>query len=355
MEWVGFVLREASKTKGNSVKRWKIHDHASEFFCSRNFNKSGRYISIINMQGKRKAVIIIPEWSFNSGWLDIAFKITNFINAKRKRTKTSIHRNTEKGLLYADAVRNNKWTTREMNAAKTHRQGNSLVISDEASRTQNELLARCVVGSLPEEIPNVILSEIRQWSTSTWKHLHGVNIYEMGQNQFLFELPTKKDADHVVKGTWFWKNHKFLLNWWSSTSNAITENLKQVVDQTEEETELRNHIKWARLKVKGDEISVPKVVELKHDGKIFRIQVWIEALARVLTEGPRENLMFVQRFIEKPYNKRGGGGLVCTYVTGHVGTSESQGNLNYTAVQTCESTREEVVGQKHMGLHMIST
>ncbi|WMV46023.1 hypothetical protein MTR67_039408 [Solanum verrucosum] len=103
--------------------------------------------------------------------------------------------------------------------------------------------------------------------------------------------------------------------------------------KTEEETELRNHLKWARLKVKGDEISVPKVVELKHDGKIFRIQVWIEAPARVLTEGPRENLIFVQRFIEKPYNKRRGGGLVYTEVTGHVGSSESQGNLNYTAVQ----------------------
>lgn len=71
----------------------------------------------------------------------------------------------------------------KMNAAKTHRQGNSLVIFEEADRTLNELLARCMVGTLPEEIPNVILSEIRQWSTRTCKHLHGVNIYEMGRNQ----------------------------------------------------------------------------------------------------------------------------------------------------------------------------
>lgn len=36
-----------------------------------------------------------------------------------------------------------------MNAAKTHRQGNLLVIFDEVGRTQNELLARSVVGSFP--------------------------------------------------------------------------------------------------------------------------------------------------------------------------------------------------------------
>ncbi|KAG5585897.1 hypothetical protein H5410_046331 [Solanum commersonii] len=196
-----------------------------------------------------------------------------------------------------------------MNAAKTHRQGNSLVISDEAGRTQYELLARCVVGNLPGEIPNVILSEIRQWSKSTWKHLHGVNIYEMGRNQFLFELPTKKDADHIVKGIWFWKNHKFQLNWWSSTSNAITENLKQVWIRLvglplqfwsqkilqeigdlcggwiqTEETELRNHLKWARLKVKGDEISVPKVDRVRKEIGALNIEEVIPLNSTDLTD-----------------------------------------------------------------------
>lgn len=37
------------------------------------------------------ATLAFPEWSFNSGWLDIAFKITNFINDKKKRTETFIH------------------------------------------------------------------------------------------------------------------------------------------------------------------------------------------------------------------------------------------------------------------------
>ncbi|KAG5630431.1 hypothetical protein H5410_002148 [Solanum commersonii] len=31
------------------------------------------------------------EWSFNSGWLDIATKITNFINVKTTRTVKLLH------------------------------------------------------------------------------------------------------------------------------------------------------------------------------------------------------------------------------------------------------------------------
>ncbi|KAG5630476.1 hypothetical protein H5410_002193 [Solanum commersonii] len=44
-----------------------------------------------NMQGKKKTIIIVPEWSFNSGWLDIATKITNFINVKTTRTVKLLH------------------------------------------------------------------------------------------------------------------------------------------------------------------------------------------------------------------------------------------------------------------------
>ncbi|KAH0672645.1 hypothetical protein KY284_023732 [Solanum tuberosum] len=228
VEWIVHFLKEASKMKGNSVKRWKNHDHYSEIFCSRNFNRFGRYFSIINMQGKKKKIIIVPEWSFNSRWLDIATKITNFINVKTTRTVKLLHRTTEEGFLYAEAVKNNKWSTREMNDAGVNRKGNSLFISEDASKTQNELLDRSVVGSLSEEISNVHLAEIRRWANSSWKHHHGIYIYEMGRNQFLFEFPNKTAADHVVKGEWFWKSHKFHLDWWTPCSNSIKESLKEV-------------------------------------------------------------------------------------------------------------------------------
>lgn len=117
MVWLCYTLKEASKVKGNSVRRWKFQDHFSQFFCSRNYNKQGRCISIISTQGKTRSVIITPELASNTGWFDIAFKISNFINIKAKKAVTTAPRITEAGLPYAESVRRNKWTTREMNAA----------------------------------------------------------------------------------------------------------------------------------------------------------------------------------------------------------------------------------------------
>ncbi|KAG5614536.1 hypothetical protein H5410_014360 [Solanum commersonii] len=39
-------------------------------------------------------------------------------------------------------VKNNKWSTRELNGARIQKKGNSLIISDAISTTQNESLAK---------------------------------------------------------------------------------------------------------------------------------------------------------------------------------------------------------------------
>ncbi|WMV34480.1 hypothetical protein MTR67_027865 [Solanum verrucosum] len=267
MEWIVHLLKEASKTNGNSVKRWKNHDHYSEIFCSRNFNRFGRYLSIINMQGKKKTIIIIPEWSFNSKWLDIATKITNFINVKTTRTVKLLHRTTEEGLLYAEAVKNNKWSTREMNDARAAYQ----------RRSRMSILLRSVAGQI---VP--------------------------GRNQFLFEFPTKAAADHVGKGEWFWKSHKFHLDWWTPCSNSIEESLKEV---------------WIRL-----------------------VQIWIEAPARLVNSGQRGKKGITQQSVKKSYFIEGRGGFECTEVMGHVGTLNSQENLNFTDGQTYQRSRERDEG-----------
>uniref|UniRef100_M1DFA8 DUF4283 domain-containing protein n=1 Tax=Solanum tuberosum TaxID=4113 RepID=M1DFA8_SOLTU len=347
MEWLVYALKEASKVQGNSVRRWKVWDHSTEFFCSKNFNKDGRYISIIKTQGKRRAVIFIPEWYLNSGWMDISTKITRFINAKAQKISKVVHRKTEEGLLYSDSVRNNKWTTREINAAKIQQKGNSIIISEVTTKSQNELLEKSVVESLPEEIPNVTLSEVRRWVVSSWKHYHGINIYELGHNRFLFEFPNKTAADHTISGEWFWKSHKFSLEWWSPTSTATSERLNQVWIrvvgitlqlwsqkvfreirnfcggwiQTEEETELRNHLKWARLKIRGDGDDVSSFVELVHEGLTFKVQIWVEAPARIISDEGRVVLFKDQRSTERTNPKVNEKLLGFTEVSGHVGSS----------------------------------
>lgn len=53
-------------------------------------------------------------------------------------------------------------------------------------------------------------TNLRRWASSTWKEAFGVNIYEMAGHNLLFEFPNKHMA------------------------------------------ELRNHLKWAHIKVRGD-------------------------------------------------------------------------------------------------------
>lgn len=62
MEWISSILREASQTKGNIVRRWKKKDAFAEIYCTRNFNRNGRYISLINVRGRRRAVIIVLNY-----------------------------------------------------------------------------------------------------------------------------------------------------------------------------------------------------------------------------------------------------------------------------------------------------
>lgn len=43
--------------------------------------------------------------------------------------------------MYSDSVKNNKWTTREINAAKIQQKGN-FIISETTTESQNELLEK---------------------------------------------------------------------------------------------------------------------------------------------------------------------------------------------------------------------
>uniref|UniRef100_A0A0V0IMC6 Putative ovule protein n=1 Tax=Solanum chacoense TaxID=4108 RepID=A0A0V0IMC6_SOLCH len=112
MEWISSIMREASKAKGNTVRRWKKKDDFTEIYCARNFNKYGRYISLINVRGKRRAVIIVPELSFNSGWSGIAEKIGRFIHSYKHVGNLETHRLVDSDIPYVDMLKSSKWTNK---------------------------------------------------------------------------------------------------------------------------------------------------------------------------------------------------------------------------------------------------
>lgn len=58
--------------------------------------------------------------------------------------------------------------------------------------------------------------------------------------------------------------------------------------KTKEETQLSNHLKWARIKVRGDGRDTPKNVKVKSGGALYVKEIWSEASMRVVV-GEKSN------------------------------------------------------------------
>uniref|UniRef100_M1BVM9 Uncharacterized protein n=1 Tax=Solanum tuberosum TaxID=4113 RepID=M1BVM9_SOLTU len=48
--------------------------------------------------------------------------------------------------------------------------------------------------------------------------------------------------------------------------------------ETEEETDLKNHLRWARIRVKGLTKKIPLSIEIANEENIFSLPIWVEAL-----------------------------------------------------------------------------
>ncbi|KAG5591837.1 hypothetical protein H5410_042351 [Solanum commersonii] len=75
-----------------------------------------------------------------------------------------------------------------------------------------------------------------------------------------------------------------LLNWGKNVITCV--DVEAIVKrarkktQVEEETELKNHMKWARILVANDGRSIPKEVTVAHKGVIFHLPIWMECKLR---------------------------------------------------------------------------
>lgn len=92
MEWICFLLSEASTDQKKVTRRWKYTDRKEEYFCTRKHNEYGRYMSIVAINAGGRSVIIIPEPVLNAGWCDFAFKIENFIKCPQRSVPTNLPR-----------------------------------------------------------------------------------------------------------------------------------------------------------------------------------------------------------------------------------------------------------------------
>ncbi|CAN4097249.1 unnamed protein product [Withania somnifera] len=159
MEWLCYILEEASSDQKNSVRRWRTKDQGEDFYGTRMYNEHGKYMSILSLKGEAREVTIVPELAINAGWRDIAFKI--------------------------EVVED----------SKSHAQ------SKEESYDEKGLLGRCLTSSFNTSEPPT-LADVRRWATSIWKKAFSVNIYEMAGKAFLSEFPNRFMAEQTLQGNW---------------------------------------------------------------------------------------------------------------------------------------------------------
>ncbi|KAH0776378.1 hypothetical protein KY290_007789 [Solanum tuberosum] len=182
-------------------------------------------------------------------------------------------------------------------------------VLDKISTQEGDLLSRCLVGYCSEKPKErTTLADIRRWSSTNWKKAFGINIYELNDEKFLFEFPNRNMAEQTINDKWRWKSCNFNLEWWKQITGCTPKYVlvketwirvvgiplhlwsKKVFQEigeifggwlaTEEETEIKNHMKWARILVVNDGSSIPRGVEVSRNDTKFHLPIWPECLPR---------------------------------------------------------------------------
>lgn len=106
MEWICYILKEASSDDKNVVRRWWTRDQMLYFYGTGKYNVHGSFMTFLSLKGESRKVIILSELAINVGWRDIAFEIECFINsAPQQRFKQP----PKLIAPYAKVVGSSKW------------------------------------------------------------------------------------------------------------------------------------------------------------------------------------------------------------------------------------------------------
>lgn len=136
-----------------------------------------------------------------------------------------------------------------------------------------------------------------------------------------------------MEGDWHWLKTPIRLQWWNPLSGTIEKNngpdttwvkivgfpfhlwtqkvFKSIGDhcggwvEIEEETSLRNHLKWARLRIRGDGSNIPREIRIENGGLVFTMQIWVETPAKVEAGEDKQPRSFNQQKLgDNPMGKR---------------------------------------------------
>lgn len=187
-------------------------------FALQKFNRFGRFLSVITVNGYSRSIIIIPENKANEEWLGIVNRIESFVNrGSLKHGYAPVPGDLKHQFLrgednYKEALQKNRWTAQEPTILNEQK-----ILKASTSHDEKDLLNKCLIGSFPEcdDIPT--RSEVRRWAQQVWKGVFNFQIFDMNGIQFL----SREDAEHIVLGNWKRQGKQLVLDWWSPTVGAF--------------------------------------------------------------------------------------------------------------------------------------
>ncbi|KAF3673295.1 hypothetical protein FXO37_07072 [Capsicum annuum] len=271
LRWVCNALQQASRGSRNLYRRWGRKQQNDLHRVYQNYNVYGRFLRVETWRGDRKSAIIIPEADSNLGWSEIASKILRFLG---KPSNPVLQRFTNPGKIFLDAACKQSWP--------------DLAHQDKPEST-NLFLSCSLVGTFNDPFKSSPKSEVIQtWFLSRWKITAGLRVGPISHNQFLFELPSRQEAERVKMGEWFWNGRRLTIEWWSPVAgtqlatpksayrwirafgiplNAWSEKTMKFIGDscggyvdTDKDTKKRNHLYWARICITDSTSSKKKKV-----------------------------------------------------------------------------------------------
>ncbi|OIS97373.1 hypothetical protein A4A49_12587 [Nicotiana attenuata] len=237
------------------------------------FSNYGRYRSILSLLGNDGSVIVILELALNAGWKDIALKIERFIMFSTQLSNAEPSRTFKEDCHFAKAVRESNWQTNTLREAAITANKGDIIVMEPAGMEDTSLLKRCITGNMAEQIRQ------KEWR---WKNIKMTLDW---WNHFVGCISNS----HYMETTWI-RDLGIPLHLWSQKIFSEVENLCDGWISTEEETCLKNHLKWARIQIAGDGRCFPSEVVIKRDGTKFFIPIWVERKTRfeIRSSEPKE-------------------------------------------------------------------
>ncbi|GFZ18132.1 hypothetical protein Acr_26g0014010 [Actinidia rufa] len=314
------LLKHLNLTANSQARENKFGTRRLEIF--RRQNSKGEFavaaISLPTVRGR----ICIPVSEFGTGWKDLAavlFRLDQRKEEDRRKDcgrlnyvpQRSDHRKIREKVTYSQAASSVSWPVMHceilplVDGAKE-----DVEVSPSSCSVIPFLRDQCLVGTLTDWKGAVPTSnELERWCNAEWGIGTPVKVKDMNGSQYMFILPSKAEVRSVRNKRWKFEESRLELNVWEGRCGCFedknkpetqvrvlglpvflwSEELFRALGErcggyiaTATETLNREHVKWARICIRGTIFVTLATVSVGMGSLAYVCPIWVESGARVV-------------------------------------------------------------------------